>query len=333
MQLVKGSGPRSLDERSVPTLRRGTPAARALGRWTRLEPFVIEHLSFALSLQPLLLRRRPDVVYFSEWHVGRALAALRLASRSRFKLVICNGSSSPGPYDHLDRVQHLTPGALRWVLERGADPGKNVVLQLGVRMNRQFTPLSAEERRALRRDLHLPVDAQVVVSVAALNRQKRIDYLIEEIAAMPEPRPFLLLVGAVEDETAPLRELADAMLGTAGYSMRSVPRSEVDDLTKASDVFVLASTFEGLPRALIEAMGQGLLCVAHSYPVMEYALGGQGRIADLEEPGALGKLLTRIDPSELTAARAAARHSSAYERFSWDSLRPAYVKLLTDALN
>jgi glycosyltransferase involved in cell wall biosynthesis len=241
---------------------------------------------------------------------------------------MCNGSSSPGPYDHLDLVQHLTPGALQWVLDRGADPDKNVVLPLGFRIPRAFTPLLDEECLALRRRLGLPEDRRVVVSVAALNRQKRIDYLIEEVATLPEPRPFLLLVGHAEEETPPLRELAEATLGAEGYSMRSVPRAEVDELRAASDVFVLGSVWEGLPRALIEAVAQGLPCVAHTHPVMEYALDGAGHNVDLERRGALAELLAGLDQSELTPARAEERHRYAYEKFSWDALTPRYVELL-----
>ena len=328
LELVKGSGPPAPGERSIPTLRRDTALARGLGRAGRLPSFVVEHLAFSVSLMPVLSRLRPDVVYFSEWHLGRALAKWRGLTRQRVRLVMCNGSSSPGPYDHLDLVQHLTPGALRFVLDRGADPGRNVAVPLGFHIAPGFSPLSEDERAALQRRLGLPPDRLVVISVAALNRQKRIDYLIEEVASLPEPRPFLLLVGHAEEETPPLRELAESRLGPEGYSMRSVPRAEVDELRAASDVFVLGSVWEGLPRALIEAIAQGLLCVAHTHPVMEYALGGTGHNLDLERRGALAGLLAGLDRSELTPARAAERHRYAYEKFSWDALTPRYVELL-----
>ena len=331
-ELVKGSGPRRPHERSVPTLRRDTAAARLLGRATRRPDFVAEHLTFSLSLVPLLQARRPDVVYFSEWHVGRALALWCAATRQSFRLVLCNGTSSPGPYDHLDLVQQLTPGALQWVLDRGADPERNVMLPYGFHIPPSLEPLGADDRRALRTRLGLPVARRVVISVAALNRQKRIDYLIEEIAAMPEPRPFLLLLGQAEDETPPLRALAEARLGPEGYSMRTVPRPEVAEHVKASDVFVLGSLWEALPLALVEAMAHGLPCIGHAYPIVEDVLGGHGYTADLEQPGALRPLIAGIDGSELAPQRAVERHRSAYERFSWDALRPRYVELFRRAV-
>jgi 1,2-diacylglycerol 3-alpha-glucosyltransferase len=146
---------------------------------------------------------------------------------------------------------------------------------------------------------------------------------------MPEPRPFLLLVGQAEDQTPQLRTLAEARLGSAGYSMRAVPRSEVDELRAASDVFVLASLWENLPRALIEAIAQGMPVIGHAYPTIEYAVGEAGHTTDLERRGALAALLAGLDHAGLDPARAAERHRSAYQRFSWDALRPRYVELLT----
>jgi 1,2-diacylglycerol 3-alpha-glucosyltransferase len=331
LELVKGSGPGGARERSIPTLGRDAAAARLAARVGRRDPFVVEHLTHAASLAPLVLARRPDVVFFSEWHVGRALALWRAATRQRFKLVLSNGSSAPGPFDHLDLVQHLTPGALQWVLDRGADPERNVVLPYGFRIEPEHTALSDDERRSLRARLDLPLDRRIVISVAALNRQKRIDYIVEEVASLPEPRPYLLLLGQVEEETPPLRALAEERLGAGGYSMRTVPRAEVEDLLDASDVFVLASLWEALPNALIEAMARGLPCIAHHHPVMQYAVGDQGYALDLERPEALREQLADMDDAELSPARAAQIQRSAYERFSWDVLRPRYVEMFQRA--
>ena len=66
LQLVKGSGPTGDRERSVPSLKRDARFARALGRAWRRNPLCVEQLAFAFSLQPEILRRRPDVVYLSE---------------------------------------------------------------------------------------------------------------------------------------------------------------------------------------------------------------------------------------------------------------------------
>jgi glycosyltransferase involved in cell wall biosynthesis len=175
----------------------------------------------------------------------------------------------------------------------------------------------------------------VILSVAALNRyHKRLDWLIEEVAMLPQPRPFLLLVGQEESETPVIRMLAARRLGPDGHSIRSVERHEIADIYRASDVFVLASLGEGLPRALIEALGFGLPCVAHDYPVTQFALGDHGELGDLAVSGELARLLARTLARGDTAEAKEARRRFAHQNFSWDRLRARYVKLLGgEALN
>ncbi|MEA2472676.1 MAG: 1,2-diacylglycerol 3-alpha-glucosyltransferase [Thermoleophilaceae bacterium] len=331
LELVKGSGPRGPSERSVPTLSRDSRTARLVARASGREPFIVEHAAHGLALVPLVRARRPDVVYLSEWHVGRVLAGWRRASGQRFAIVLNNGSSSTPPYDHFDLVQHLTPGAYEWAVDRGADPERSAVLPYGFDIRAELDRPWGDDRRALRERLGLPADRRIVISVAALNRQKRIDYLVEEVAALPEPRPFLLLLGQVEEETPPLRALAEERLGADGHDVRTVAQSDVRQFLDASDVFVLCSLWEALPLALVEAMGRGLPAIAHRHPVMLYALGDRGRAGDLERPGELRELLAAIGDDELAPERAAERHRSTYEQFSWDVLRPQYVELFRRA--
>ena len=331
IELVKGSGKSGPGERSIPTLRRDGFAARALGRLLKVRPFRIEALSFAVSLQPLLWARRPDVVFLSEWDTARGLSVMRSLTRQRFKMVLSNGTLAAEGFDHLDCVQDLTAAAREYVLARGADPGRHVVLPLGFDIEPEFSPLAPAERDALRERLDLPRDRRIVVSVAAFNRyHKRIDYLIEEVASLPEPRPFLLLLGQPEEETEDLKSLARELLGEGNYSFRTVPARLVADHSRASDVFVLASLYEGLPRALIEASALGLPCLTHEYPVTEYALGPHGFHADFTQRGVLARLVSGLADEDLDPDRAIERHRFAYEHFSWDRLRPRYVELLRD---
>jgi glycosyltransferase involved in cell wall biosynthesis len=205
------------------------------------------------------------------------------------------------------------------------------MLPLGFPISADFEPPSEAERTALRARLDLPAARHVVTSVAALNRHhKRIDYLIEEVARLPEPRPFLLMAGQVESETEELRRLARERLGEHGHSMRTVPQGEVADLCHASDTFVLASLGEGLPRALIEALSYGLPCLTHDYGVSRFALGEHGSFADFSQPGGLAGLLEERTRDEYSPDAARARHRFAYETFSWDRLRGRYVELLRD---
>jgi glycosyltransferase involved in cell wall biosynthesis len=333
LELVKASGPDADRERAIPSLKRDGWVARALGRMSGRPGMHFEQLAFAFSLQPTILRRKPQVIYFSEWYTGVGLYLLRRVNRQNYALVLSNGSMAPEGFEWFDRVHQHTAPALDFVLRRGADPCRHILLPVAFRFPPELDVTTPEERSALREKLGLPQDRQIVISVAALNRShKRLDYLISEVAQLPEPRPFLLMVGQPEAETEPLRKLAHGLLGDDGHSFRSVPSAEVPLLLRASDAFVLASLAEGLPRALVEAMAHGLLCLAHDYPIAHYALGGHGRLADFTQRGALAGLLQTIGEADRAPELARERHRFVYESFSWDALSPQYVDMLHGAV-
>lgn len=330
IQLIKGSGPEGQGERSIPSLRRDRRVALAIGRALGARPYRIEAFSFAFSVFPLILRRHPDIVFLSEWDTARGLAMLRSLTRQRFKLVLSNGGFAATGFEHLDHVQELTPAGLQYVLDRGADPQRHSLLPYGFHIEPELPTLTDEERDLLRHRLGLPADREVLVSVAALNRQhKRLDYLIQEVARLPRPRPFLLMVGQPDSETPEVRALAKQLLEEDGYDIRTVPASEVGDIYRASDTFVLASVAEAQGRVLIEAMSRGLPCVAHDSEVMQFALGPYAVLGDLTQRGVLTQLLEAQILAPRDPVRASDRHRFVYERFSWDRLRPRYVQLLT----
>lgn len=330
LSLVKATGRAAPGERVVGTLTRDAPVARALGRAWRREAFRVEQVAFGVSVLPLVARERPRTIFLSEWHTALVLAAYRRLSRQRFDLVLCNGTMAVERFGHLDRVQQLTPVALDEALRRGDDPARHVLLPLGFAIDPAAPPLTPAQRDALRTRLDLPVDRPVLISVAALNRHhKRIDYLIEEVARLGQPRPFLLLVGQAEAETAGIRRMAADRLGRDGHSIRTVAHERVGELLRAADVFVLASLGEGLPRALIEALGAGLPCLAHDYEVTRFALGPHGALGDLSRTGGLAALLADQITRGDDGGASLARRRFAFQRFGWERLRPRYVELLT----
>ena len=329
LSLIGGANPAAAGERAVPTLRRDRAAARRLGRLTGRDPYVVEQLSFTLALVPRLARARPDLILFSDWVVGRALARWRAASRQRFRLLVSNGGLyPPGTLRHVDHVQQLTPHERERALAAGEPESRHTLLPLGVAMDPVLRLPSDDERRGLRERLRLPIERKLVLSVGALTLQKRPDYLFEEIASLPSPRPYLVLLGQPEPDADRVRALALSRLGPDGVELRTVPRREVQDYYRAADAFVLASLWEAFGRVMIEAMSHGLPCVAHDAPTPRYVLGEHGFLSDLTLPGNLAGVLHRLLGTPLDAGEAERRHRFVHERFSWERLAPRYVELL-----
>ena len=118
-------------------------------------------------------------------------------------------------------------------------------------------PLLAPQPDGLRAELGVPEDARLIGMVANFKAQKDHRSLL---AAMPEvldaiPSSRLVLVGHGPLEAEIREEISrrrlDGSVVIAGY------RADIPRLLAALDVFVLSSSFEGLPIALLEAMALG----------------------------------------------------------------------------
>jgi glycosyltransferase involved in cell wall biosynthesis len=81
---------------------------------------------------------------------------------------------------------------------------------------------------------------------------------------------------------------------------------------------------------LVEALAHGLPCVAHDWDGARFALGKHGTVTDLRGAGALREPLNAALAEEAGSPLRAARHRSAYERFSWDRLADRYVEALRE---
>ncbi len=288
-----------------------------------------EQLSFALGLIPYLLQVRPEVVFFSDQQLGGILWRWRKLSHQKFRLLFSNGGPVQPPFPRWDHIHQVSPEHYDEALRSGVSPEKQTLIPYGHSIPRQPRVLSSEERIALRRQLELPTERTIVISVGMLSAtHKRMDYVIREIGNLPEPRPYLLMLGqSVGSETEDIGAMAEKLLGPGQYRMASVAPDQVQQYYRSADVFALASLTEGLPRVLVEALAAGLPCIAHDYATTRYVVGSSGYLADLRNPGVLAKMIATAMKENDPDVRVA-RQRDAYERFSWDRLAPVYASML-----
>ncbi len=127
-----------------------------------------------------------------------------------------------------------------------------------------------------------------VVSVGRLTDQKDPATLLRAWERIRQPHR-LVLVG-----DGYLRPRLEAMVRDSMVGRVAVlgAREDVSALLRAADVFVLASRWEGLPLAVLEAMMSGL-------PVVATAVGG---VAEAVVDGETGFLVSPQDPDALSSA-------------------------------
>lgn len=135
--------------------------------------------------------------------------------------------------------------------------------------------------------------AQTVVCVSRLSYEKGIDVLLQawRIVHGQVPQARLIIVGSGPLQTQ-LERLA-AALGTAeSVEFAGMQRDVVTQLHRAA-LAVLPSRIEGMPNALLEAMGCGLACVATRVSGSEDLLqqGMNGLLVEPEDYPALAQAL------------------------------------------
>ncbi|MFB2969903.1 glycosyltransferase family 4 protein [Aerosakkonema sp. BLCC-F183] len=291
--------------------------------------YFIEEASFVFSLLPYIHRQTPDVIYFSDDGLGYLLWHWRRLTKQNYKLLFRNGGPFSPPFTRWNHVQHLTPTSFENTLNYKEPAAKHTLLPSGFNIPSELQMLSVQEREVLRNRLGLPKEKPLILSVAAINSfHKRVDYIIHEVATLPEPRPFLLLLGQKEKESDKLIQLGNQLLGSDNFQIRTVPRNQVDDYYRIADVFVLASLREAFGRVFVEAMSYGLPCLAHDYDIPRYVLGKEGYFGNFELSGSLANLITKVLTESQDKHKPLGYHHSVYDRFSWEQLRSAYVDMI-----
>jgi glycosyltransferase involved in cell wall biosynthesis len=147
-----------------------------------------------------------------------------------------------------------------------------------------------QHRKAARAALGIDGERPVVGTVGRVDFQKAPEHFVEAVAALRSRDALAVWVGS-GPQLDEARRLAKER-GLGGRMIFAGERSDVARLLPAFDVFALASRYEGLPCALVEAMRCGL-------PVVATAVNS---VPDLIIPGESGLLVRPGRPRELAAA-------------------------------
>ena len=137
----------------------------------------------------------------------------------------------------------------------------------------------------------VPLDTPArVVTVARLVPWKRVDGILDVIAKLPDVG--LVVIGEGPDRSALERRVRQLGITDRVYMAGAKTKPETVGLMAACDIFVLNSTYEGLPHVILEAMSIGL-------PVVATSAGGTPEVV---EDGINGRLIPVQDDQSLENA-------------------------------
>ncbi|MFN0087440.1 MAG: glycosyltransferase [Blastocatellia bacterium] len=287
-------------EQAVCCLSRRGEAARLLRPEVRC--LDLEKGSRADYLMPrkiagVIRRERPDIVHSQSWSGVDAALATWLTRGPRL-VHSEHGRNLPhihaepwkrriarrALYHHADAVFAVS-GELRdyYCRETGFPRERMLVIPNGVDLRR----LGASDAGDARRELGFGAEDFVLGTVARLDAAKDTITLVRAFARLKPDRQRraslkLLVVGEGERRADLERCLAEQ--GLADAARFTGLRHDVPRLLGAMDLFALSSLTEGLPIAVLEAMGAGLPIVATRVGALP-SLVAEGETGFLVEPG------------------------------------------------
>lgn len=326
--LIKGGGKKTSNEIVLFNLHRNSSTGKLLAGLLKTNAYFIEQLSFLLSLVPLIIKKKPSLIYYSDFTIGSYLWHLRKRLKFSYKLLFANGAPNGPPYKTEDHVQQLLPVFYSIGVKSDGNKTKHTLLPYAFNIDAEKRKNVISNKHLIRQQLGFSASQKIVLSVGTINKQhKRMDYIVNEIALLSNDY-FLIILGQYDNETDDIIKLAENKL-KGRYLIKNVLHKEMDDYYIASDYFVLASLQEGFGRVTIEALSFGLSCIVHDYIVNHQVLREQGFYVDMRFKGELSNCLQTMNnnhcKNELIQA--------AYDNYSWDALKSKYVSMISKQLN
>ena len=187
----------------------------------------------------------------------------------------------------------------------------------------------------IRREFGIGANNTLLVTVSSLTKEKGLMFAIEALATCIQKNPqlHLLIVGTGEDEKA-LKQ-ATANLNLTNYITFAGRRSDIADILKASDIFLLPSLNEGLPMAMLEAMAAGKAVIATDVGDVSSALNKDcGIVIPPQQTALLSENILKLSTDKnLMAALGAQAQTRVEQTYSASNMAKQYANKYQEILN
>lgn len=331
LYLLKGGGKSKNKELKISCIKRNSKVAGFVSKILKIEKYLLEQVTFLIGMLPSLIRYKPDIIYYSDFALGTFLWHMRRFIKFKYKLLFSNGAPNGPPFKTEDHVQQLLQMYVEEAYAGGTTLDKQTMLPYAINVDKELIAQNAQNKQALLNELSIAEGKKIIICVGAVNsHHKRIDYLIDEFAAMDNENYFLIVLGQIDDLSEPILQQAKQKLPRNNYLIKQTSSKKVMSYLSIADYFILPSLKEGLPRVLPEAMSAGLLPIVHDYNVTRETLGAYGVYTDLTKRRVLKNAIDEVDK------RAVAKEELtkyALENYSWQSLAVKYEQMLCKVLN
>jgi glycosyltransferase involved in cell wall biosynthesis len=267
---------------------------------------------------------QPEVVWTKEVPLAHVLYEFRRISGIPYKIIFANGGGfRPRTYQQFDFIQHLHSEGYEEAARFGIPESKMNVLPNAI----PYTAPS-QSKAELRKQYGYSATDWIIICVAAWNtHHKRIDYLIEEVAAAQIPECQLVICGQPEPDAEDLKKLAQEKLGSR-VRFITVSEDKVQELLHMSDLFVLCSINEAFGTVMVEAAMAGLPVLGHPHGGSKYILQDEQWMLDMLKPGNLAQRLREIRQKPFSKSDLNKLTTQVHDRFNEKTIASAFESMV-----
>jgi len=224
-------------------------------------------------------------------------------NRSEYRYFACDGLVCTNP-EYFERNKNIYP---------------SVLIPNGVDLN-FFFPGKPDRAK-----FNLPEGVPLVLMVSALIPSKRV---LEGIKAVSQVEGLHLVICGEGPERDNVKALGEQLMPGRFYLLK-LPRQQMPDIYRSTDVLLHMSLDEPFGNVYIEALATGLPVVAHMTPVTQWICGSTAILVNAEDRSGVIKGLHRAlllrNTDDILA-----RQKLVKTRFTWESISKQYLQFFED---
>ena len=288
----------------------------------------------AFKIMKLLKRERANILHTHTAHalsiglISKLLhSTLSLIYTKRVAYPIRKNLFSMWKYQnpYLDKIVCISDYIKNSLIEQGITVKKLITIPSGI-----FLPSDTILNKAeFKKKHHIPQDSFIIITIAALEKNKGYESLIEAAKSVIEKNNniYFIALGRGKHENE-LKQKVKAMHIAENFFFMGF-QTDVNSFLKISDLFVLPSKEEGLGSSILDAQAAGLPVIASKTGGIPQIIqnGDTGILVPVDDPKSLAKQIMRLKKNDKLRHNLSQAALESIKQFSIEKTIDKYISL------